>query len=189
MPNLNNAVEASAMSASGTMQFPGASISKCTGLYCKFGSFTVGVGSTITLDDTMDWRDRLVDVRLASSSSMGTPGLDTTPGQANDMFITPAVTDGNLNTPAFPHESPISASGLWYTGLGYDGAAAAPNYYFTPIFFRTTNVAKDAFIHDLRIYADSATGVLKAKNSVGVAYEFTIMCYATPKLGKRSTVQ
>lgn len=180
-PNYEDMVTGCATSVAGVQQFVGTK-SRCTGVIERWGNKSIASGVTSTLNDEFDWRDRYVDC-LAQH----TPGGNTLPNNARDMYTTPPPSEANVTTPVFPFTaSTFRLMGMWYTGTGWDGAAATPNYAAEMM---QADVATGASAHSgVLFFVDSASGELKVKNGAANTVEIHWWFRVTPQLGARSTV-
>lgn len=185
VPNSGDMITAAAFTASGTQQFAGTK-SRCSGAVERYGYLVIANNTTTVLDDGMDWRDRLCDVRaLAQASSTAEPGGVT------DMTTSPPSPQGFLSVaPASPFLDSIQANQLWYSGLGWDGVAAVPNYavQLIQINVSATVGLASATPRSIFVYADSVTGYLTIKNTDGGTRTIAIWVKSSPPLGGRSTI-
>lgn len=181
VPNAADMITAAAFTASGTQQFAGTK-SRCSGAVERYGYLVIANNTTTILDDGMDWRDRLCDVRaLAQASSTAEPGGVT------DMTTSPPSPEATLSgAAASPFLASIQINQLWYSGLGWDAAAAVPNY--AAQFIGIDTATGQATPRTIFLYADSVTGYLKIRNTDGGTRTLAIWIKASPALGGRSTI-
>lgn len=185
VPNAQDMVTAAAFTAAGTQQFAGTK-SRCSGAIERYGYLVIANNTTTVLDDGMDWRDRLCDVRILCQ-----PDATSAPAGVTDMTMSPPSPQGFLSVaPASPFVDSIQANQLWYSGLGWDGAAAVPNYavQLIQINVSATVGLASATPRSIFAYADSVTGYLKIRNTDGGTRTLAIWIKASPALGGRSTI-
>ena len=185
VPNAADMITAAAFTASGTQQFAGTK-SRCSGAVERYGYLVITNNTTTVLDDGMDWRDRLCDVRILCQ-----PDATSAPAGVTDMTMSPPSPQGFLSVaPASPFVDSTQVNQLWYSGLGWDGAAATPNYAVQCIQINNSATVglASATPRSIFAYADSVTGTLKIKNTDGGTRTLAIWIKASPALGGRSTI-
>jgi hypothetical protein len=179
--NVQSMVTACAAIAGTAQQFTG-TLTRCTGADERYGYKSIANNTTATLDDSIDWRDRLMRVDLTASTT-----TTILPGDANDMNVSPPSPEAALSVAVtFPFLSSIQINGLFYTGLGWDGAAALPNYIAQTVGINHGTSQADP--RPITLFADSVTGALKCKNTDGGTRVIAFWVRVTPPLGGRSTI-
>lgn len=117
--------------------------------------------SEVVLDNSMDWRDRLVDARIAfCDRSTGADYEEASPGEASDAFLT----------------RPWDEHRMFYSQQGQNGSASQPG--IAPVFAGGAD--------QCRIYARSTDGALCMKRNAATDGPYLVVGHvgASPQLNR-----
>lgn len=153
----------------------GGSLSRCTGAHLRYGPIGVPANSTVILDKSLDWRDRICEIKALADVADLRPGVGT--GLDSNITMFGADVDKyELNC-------------VFYTALGWDQATSRAtlqlsNQNFVPFYSTLSRIT------DLKVslFADSNTGFLSIKSTQTVLVGGALWIMASEQTGQRSAV-